>query len=375
MELDLFIFFCSVIMIFIVIKTIKDKTITKLSKRYFLFCLSAAIVMLVSDGLSIMINAEHIKSNITMNYIVQIVYFISASITSFFCFLVVDSMGDSPLIKNRRNSYLLASPILIYIILLFISLGTGWIFSIDSSNKYVRGPINFFQFIFCHSYLIAAFVVSIYKYLKYVQDPNRDVYFANIMFCLMPMLGAALQYALSIVFKVDIPLLSAGIAFSSVILFIEMVQNQASIDSLTGLSTRKAFYKYLNNLNQTSLDCFYIFMIDINKFKDINDQYGHLEGDNALILFAKALKIQTRKKGGYVARLGGDEFVIAVELINDEAKIYLDELLEEISNVNKYNNINYILEASIGYSKVENDGIQGAIKRADEQMYRQKHKI
>ena len=94
-----------------------------------------------------------------------------------------------------------------------------------------------------------------------------------------------------------------------------------------------------------------------------------------MFLFAKALRIQTRKKGGYVARLGGDEFVIAVELLNDEAKIYLEELLEEINNVNKYNNIDYILEASIGYSKGENDGIQGAIKRADEQMYRQKHRI
>ncbi len=54
----------------------------------------------------------------------------------------------------------------------------------------------------------------------------------------------------------------------------------------------------------------YLLMMDADGFKQINDRYGHVEGDHALQVVATALKDVCSASGGFIARYGGDEFVV-----------------------------------------------------------------
>ncbi len=369
MVLAVMVMFCFVLMFYILIKTIREKSISKRARKLFITSICVAIVMLIADGLSIMTKSEVIKITIGMHYFVEIVYFIFASITCYFVFLLMDCLGDRPLVKKLKTRLLLTIPLYIYGIIVITSIWSGLIFSINENNLYIRGPLNFLQFLFCYSYLIAAFGVSIYKYIKSKEDPNRGLYFASILFCLMPTLGGFFQFTISIVSNVEVPLISAGLALSTIIIFIELIQDQVSLDSLTGLFSRKAFYNYLYAINRSNLTNLYIYILDIDKFKNINDTYGHLEGDNALEKFADALRTFTRSKKGVAARIGGDEFAIAVELPSTTPEEYLSLLLEDLNKVND-GSLKYEVKASVGYSLFEEkDTVIEAMNKADKKMY------
>ncbi len=375
MVLSVMIIFCFVIMFFILIKTIRENSIPNRVKRNFIISIIIALVMLIADGLSMLKAGDYIKISVGAHYAVQIIYFISASITCYFVFLLMDCIGDKPLIKKRRTRLLLTIPIYVYSLFVLTSIWSGLIFTIDkTTNEYLRGPLNFFQFLFCYSYLFSALGLSIYKYIREKADPNRELYFTSIVFCLMPTLGGVFQFAFSILAEVDVPLISAGLALSTVIIFIEIVQKQVSLDGLTGLFSRKAFYNYLYSINKTNITHLYVYLLDLNKFKEINDNFGHVEGDNALILFAHTLRTFTSKKKGVAARIGGDEFAIAVELAKTTPEEYLDLLIEDLNQIND-GKLQYNLSASIGFALFEeNDTIKELIAKADKEMYKQKLK-
>lgn len=96
---------------------------------------------------------------------------------------------------------------------------------------------------------------------------------------------------------------------------LDLEQLQISItDELTGLSNRRGFLKlagYLFNKCQREEQNFTLLFFDLDKFKHINDRFGHAEGDKVLKIFANVL-LRNFRYNDVVARLGGDEFVYFV---------------------------------------------------------------
>ena len=93
-----------------------------------------------------------------------------------------------------------------------------------------------------------------------------------------------------------------------------------SLDPLTQINNRNQFRRHLGNKLRDNGNLALIIM-DIDRFKSINDTYGHLEGDEALIRVAKALKIicSSNRSKYSISRYGGDEFVVLVYGTYDEA--------------------------------------------------------
>lgn len=74
-------------------------------------------------------------------------------------------------------------------------------------------------------------------------------------------------------------------------------------------------------------------MIDVDRFKNINDKYGHVEGDLALKIVANALKITSEQLGGFIARYGGDEFCYILsgrDIVPDLVKSCIRKNLEKV---------------------------------------------
>lgn len=94
----------------------------------------------------------------------------------------------------------------------------------------------------------------------------------------------------------------------------------ATVDGLTGLKNQRAFYDRLNDVSQYSIRYYVshsLLLIDVDQFKEYNDTYGHLAGDEVLKQVALILLEQTRETD-FVARYGGEEFAVILPLANRE---------------------------------------------------------
>ncbi len=153
---------------------------------------------------------------------------------------------------------------------------------------------------------------------------------------------------------------------------------QAMHDSLTGLPNRKALMMSLEeNIKVANRDNKHLtfFMLDLNKFKDVNDTLGHHIGDELLIMVGKRLKEQLREVD-LVARLGGDEFSVVLPNTDKKDAILvankINRALEHDFLVGKYT-LN--VGASIGITEYPSDGSTSNIlmQHADVAMYECKH--
>jgi diguanylate cyclase (GGDEF)-like protein len=110
----------------------------------------------------------------------------------------------------------------------------------------------------------------------------------------------------------------------------EDVQEQATRDALTGLTNRRAFEAELasNAIGRRSDDTSGVMFLDLDGFKQINDEHGHKAGDEVLIETAKRL-LRSVRDSDTVARLGGDEFTVLLRGVhnNDEAIVIAERIL------------------------------------------------
>ncbi|MDR0999541.1 MAG: GGDEF domain-containing protein [Clostridiales bacterium] len=143
-------------------------------------------------------------------------------------------------------------------------------------------------------------------------------------------------------------------------------------DKLTGVYNRYYFEKCLKRLNGRRYSPLTLIFADMDKLKEVNDAYGHAQGDEVLIAIAKLLKERAPRRA-IVSRIGGDEFVVVVPRY-DELKTmnYVREVKSDI--LLKQKDFNDMLSASIGFAihKYKDETVEGALKRADLAMYAEK---
>ena len=158
-----------------------------------------------------------------------------------------------------------------------------------------------------------------------------------------------------------------------IVFFFRFVRKSASerlnsmTDPLTRLYTREAL-RYFEADNSS---CFILF--DLNYFKSINDNYGHLAGDKALVQISNIIRSNIRA-GDMAIRLGGDEFLVLMH--NADLSLASDVALRISNNIDEtefeFNLTKINLSVSFGVSDFKKS-IDESIKEADEKMYRQKN--
>lgn len=150
------------------------------------------------------------------------------------------------------------------------------------------------------------------------------------------------------------------------------------IDPLTDLHNRRGFS--ILTEQQMKLACrtkkgMLLFFIDVDGLKQINDTYGHPEGDKALMEVAEILKI-TFRKSDIIARIGGDEFAaVAIEAYEDNAQMLLTRLQGNLKNYNALTERPFTLSLSVGITKFDPgqpSSLEELMADADKTMYRQK---
>lgn len=153
----------------------------------------------------------------------------------------------------------------------------------------------------------------------------------------------------------------------------------AATDDLTGIKNRRSFSDFVERelaIAKRYGTEFTLVLFDINNFKEINDLYGHLVGDQVLKKVAQTCQQEIRKTD-VLARLGGDEFVILVpQSENLDINRYMQRLIQAIEKieVNKQNP-EVRISASIGAKRYTQDinTIEEIYNLADREMYLSKN--
>lgn len=152
----------------------------------------------------------------------------------------------------------------------------------------------------------------------------------------------------------------------------------ATLDELTGISNRRGFMALARHavaMCRRHKEPAVLIVLDLDKFKPINDRFGHAEGDRALIAFSRIMREVFRDSDVY-ARTGGDEFIVLLTGADETgAKESLERFRAALSDYNRRELRGYDLEYSAGYvTRAADDdrGIEALIEAADDLMYARK---
>ena len=272
---------------------------------------------------------------------------------------------------NKRNMRILIIAMLIPVLFAIINLWTGLLFVLNGKGGYERGIAFHLQMVLLIA-TSAVFSIRVLKRGHSEPDPMRSSHLKLLSSFPLCLLAA---WILSFIGE-SVPVICVSITIEILCLYIGFSNQRISMDKLTQVNNRQNLIAYIDYKIANHEDQVYVLFIDMDRFKLINDTYGHLEGDKALIRVAKALKICCGpvEKRPYIARYGGDEFIIIMET-SDRVKVdsLCEAIREKTAELNKEAEAPYELRLTIGVSEFqEGMGHNDLIASADQKLYEQR---
>lgn len=145
-------------------------------------------------------------------------------------------------------------------------------------------------------------------------------------------------------------------------------------DELTGIYNKRVIYEKLEKLISLNISPISLIMLDIDLFKSINDNYGHIIGDKVLKFFASVIDSCIKNKNHYLGRFGGEEFIIVLENSNMKDGTILAEKIRKTVEKSTYDkdNLNIKLSCSLGGYTIKhtnNISTEDFINLADRNLY------
>ncbi len=262
-----------------------------------------------------------------------------------------------------RTLKMLCLPGIIGLAGLVVNLKWNFIYYFDADNVYHRMPFSTFYFCLTYFYLFSSvFVKRAYK------KRMGNIRFVPVWMFLMPIVCCTT--AQLIVYGISLGWCSVAIGLVS--MYMGLQNELAYLDPLTKLYNRN----YLNHVlrqfsNQHAEVCG--IMLDMDRFKSINDTYGHDEGDAALIETAK-LMLASIPDNGVPIRFAGDEFMILIPSGTEvQVKQTIENIRKQESAFNRSGKKPYPLLFSLGTGRLNADSsTEEFLKEMDRHMYEQK---
>lgn len=337
----------------------------------------ATISIVTLDILWVLIDRKEGSAFYVLNNVVNTMYMMNTGFVSMsWCFFTLNN-ESLHLNKIKRYTVLFLLPVSALVTLCVLSPFYGFIFYIEKgTNAYHRGKYHFMQVFLASSYYFFATIRLIYIFAQEQNSFKRKRILTMIFFSIWPSIAQLVNIKYPL-----LPVEWSAATIAEVFVFVNLQFMQISTDDLTELNNRRWYEKYtsmLLNDSHTSSEVF-LFVLDLNYFKKINDTYGHLEGDNALIAAAAIIKNSCAKRDAFVARYGGDEFVIVSRVGGKSKAEELKRLiLDAFDEYNAKSPLPYKLSVSIGYAQNKYSGryaLHKLFSDADRAMYSEKQKV
>ncbi len=254
---------------------------------------------------------------------------------------------------------------------LLVNLFTGILFRVDDAGVYRRGPFFILQYLLSYIYVFAACGHALLGSFRRENLSRRRLLRSLALFPIAPAGAGIVQFVYP-----QLPVACIALSFATLILYHNWLDSMISIDPLTRLNNRKQLVFHYEQWQQRrdSPAPLYLVMIDADKFKAINDTYGHIQGDAALGLIADVLRLACSglPYRANIARYGGDEFAILamvnsredLEALCERITRYLSELGRDFPGE---------LSVSTGFARAEKGKpLDALVGEADAELYKVK---
>lgn len=284
--------------------------------------------------------------------------------------LIIWSFLGQKYLSNDLVRNLMFFPLIITSFLSVISLFNNLLFKLNLFGEAVPGEYYYIVEIFVLLYTFAGLCICLYC-LLYEENPSSKFKLLTAAF-FVTLLGC-IQYKVGF-FSNTIYIVAATL--SVLFLYVTSQENQIFIDPLTGLNNRNRFRMYLSSvLNNYVKVNMYLTYVDIDDFKLINDENGHIVGDLALRVVAESMLDLSRKYNYFTARLGGDEFaIISSHTRESDIDLMISDIKEILQQKNRKSLPEVSLKLSFGTTNLNQSGksLNEIIRMADNNMYEQK---
>ena len=370
---------CISILAFLFIQWARQKKDASTGRNVIYSILSLAIIFSISDMFAGAIQEHHFVGSNVILYISNIIYFSSVVFISA-CWTAYAMLRAGKLYMfSKRRMLIFCIPAVLFFILLVTTPFHGLVFTIDpETSAYSRGSLVFTHWIVCIFYVVFGIVAIVEAMNRATSKIKRGELQYLLYFPIAPIVTLIFQIVFS-----SLTFTQFGITFSALLLYSSEQRLMVLTDDLTKLNNRRNLEIYIENTlsHISSPISLAVLMIDINRFKEINDTYGHLVGDVVLKNVADSLRLvcEQNEKKLFLCRYGGDEFLVVGKEIKEEE---LEKIRESIKNTVvqelELDEAKIGVSASVGIAAGICTDIEDAehlIRVSDEDMYLEKKKF
>jgi diguanylate cyclase (GGDEF)-like protein len=320
---------------------IKQLNLKNYINKVFFYLLGLNFIFILLDTIILLLNGnDSLVASIILHTSVGVYFVLPPMFGLLWLFYV-----DITIFNDRKRLYKIS---IVPSIIFFINLGlvlasyfSGLIFNINESNIFTLG--SYYYIVVIPPFL--NLMLANYDILKNKERIRKKELAPLLLFSIPPIVAA-----LILVMIKDINLVLSSLVISNLLIYIYIQSRITSTDFLTGLFNRREYESIIKDLSFTKQKRLTVsgIMVDINDFKNINDQYGHRVGDEILVHVSKLLRSTIRSQD-YIFRIGGDEFVIVI--ISDKKDV-INEIMNRIEHVvhefNKQSSYDFSISLSLG---------------------------
>ena len=365
------------VLLIVILVKLGRKPVSIWEEKLFRRAIYLNIGALVADTLTWVFDGYILGNNLCINKLVFCAYYILTSIFVFEWMLyTVYKLRANPK-RIRRIVPICGIPMGMGVAASVLSIWTGWFFEFDQDGYYIRGQLFWAHTAMLWMYFGAVIVFAVCAFMMNNGRKRTKEVKSLIIAAALPIVGGVFQtlfYGLNMAWTLS--------CISFVIMFINIQNKHALTDALTGVYNRGAFTEYLAESvhSKSKGEKLYLVMMDINRFKLINDTFGHTVGDDALKATSKMLMnvVKQSGEGDFLARYGGDEFsLICYRRNKDEMEEFIQLIKSESKSLQSELGLEMPVTISIGCAEYHDylyDTEEAFIEEADRRMYKDKEK-
>ncbi|MCR5319290.1 MAG: diguanylate cyclase [Treponema sp.] len=360
--------------------TVKKEGSLRASNQIFFRMAICTTIVLALEAACSLVNGRPEKSFYIANIILNAVRLILAAYASQIWLLYTLHFLRPKQTLPKRIRKMIFIPFVIVSAFVALSTFTRWVFYVDKyTNLYTRGKFCFIHMIATYGYFGSASSFALIKMFGGKCRSNKMCCTNFLVFVLMPIISGIVTLINPYLNIIWIFLLISLFLIFTRVQFAQIVK-----DGLTGVNNRNCFDNYLYSISADKPFSACLFMMDINFFKDINDSFGHPEGDQALEQTAKIISQIFKDENCMIARYGGDEFAVLtvspepLKKVNTNAESLRLALYKAFAEYNSSTSKPYELTLSVGYAYMIGRGetdAQQLIRASDIDLYNEKQRI
>lgn len=326
--------------------------------------------LLLFDSLTWIINGVVFPGSRILHGVFMAIYYTLQGVMCFTWLLYVEQKLYGKPQHVRRNIFWFSLPIIVLgVISVSSSFFKPMLYWIDEENVYHRTSYFWVPLLLTGVYAVYSMAMVVYSKKKAISVLPEHLMRFLFAYPFPPLIGALIQWAFY-----GVSIIWTGSVISLLIIYINLQNDKVTTDELTGISNRRSFESYMARRMSTlrGNGMLFLFMIDVDHFKQINDRWGHSVGDEALKQTAELLK-GTVSRNDFIGRVGGDEFVVCGERETvEEIEQVFSGIHAAVEQFNKDCRAPYRLQLSIGCSTLRHDESKTLMqmqREADYTMY------